>query len=249
MRAIRPWSSRRSEFGVVQPGAPIAENRAATGILDWRADWIEEVLGLAGVEPGAIDIASVQSLHGAIATHVRGVYAFDETQPTSVTWTRRRGSCSQRLAILESAARAIGVATCVRGVWVDGRFWYPRFPKLRFAIPDRVLLAWPAFHLGGTWVSASELFGTIDALAKANPSGFTNAGETLFDALVATAIDWDGDTASSASCAACNLSAEVVVDLGYFNSRDQLFAANGQTLCAPVRVVIEPLFSRRAART
>ncbi|WP_457464607.1 hypothetical protein [Streptomyces sp. TE5632] len=62
---------------------------------------------------------------------------------------RGRGSCSQRLAVLESVARASGVATRVRGLLVDGSFWYPRFPRLHRIVPEQVLLAWPEFRLEG----------------------------------------------------------------------------------------------------
>jgi hypothetical protein len=72
--------------------------------------------------------------------------------------------------------------------------------------------------------------------------GFTNAdGETLFDALARTAVDWDGVTGST-----CDLSATVLADLGRFSSRDALFAAYGQALCWPIRTVAEPVLSRWA---
>ena len=238
-----PWGSQ-IVFGQPVPESPGIENLRSTAVLDWDADWMAEVTALGGAA-SVSGVSALRRLHWVIATNVRGVYAFQETQPASVTWARRRGSCSQRLAILESAARAIGIPTSVRGVWVDGRFWYPRFHALRVAIPDRVLLAWPSFHLDGAWLSASELFETMTALADANPTGFTNKGETLFDALMTTAIDWDGQTAAQPGCAACDLSSRVLIDLGYFNSRDELFATNGQTLCAPVRAIAGPMLGGR----
>ena len=128
---------------------------------------------------------------------------------------------------------------------LTGSSGYPRFPKLSFAIPDRVLLAWPSFHIDGVWVSASELFGTITSLAQVRPLGFTNDGGTLFDALQTTAVDWDGTTNSDPVCSQCDLSSRVVIDLGYFDSRDDLFKANGQTLCAPARIIAAPFFARR----
>ncbi|SEK66054.1 hypothetical protein [Nonomuraea pusilla] len=67
----------------------------------------------------------------------------NERQPASRTLALGRGSCSQRLAVLEAVARACGVATRVRGLLVDGRFWHPRFPLLRPLVPGRVVLAWP----------------------------------------------------------------------------------------------------------
>jgi hypothetical protein len=51
--------------------------------------------------------------------------------------------------VLEAVARAIGVPTRVRGLLVDGVFWYPRFPRSKPLVPERVLLAWPEFLLDG----------------------------------------------------------------------------------------------------
>jgi hypothetical protein len=90
-------------------------------------------------------------------------------------------------------------------------------------------------------VSASEVFAPIGSLS--GNAGFANdGGETLFDAVARTAIDWDGVT-----CSSCDLSAQVLADLGYFDSRDELFEAHGQTLCRPARSIANPIMSRRAA--
>lgn len=124
---------------------------------------------------------------------------------------------------------------------MEGRFWYPRFPRLRALIPRQVVLAWPEFLLDGRWTAVSELYGDLDTLRAGG--GFTNAdGETLFDAVARTAVDWDGVT-----CSACDLSGHVLADLGYFDSRDELFRMGGQTLCPPVRIVADLVMSRRAA--
>lgn len=142
-------------------------------------------------------------------------------QPASRTLTRGRGSCSQRLAVLEAVARSADIATRSRGLLVDGSFWYPRFPRLRFAVPDTVVLAWPEFNLDGAWTSASDLFEP----PHASPAGFTNAdSETLFDALARGAVDWDGVTSSTGACSSCDLSAAVLEDLGRYDSRDELFS-------------------------
>ncbi|MGC5009831.1 hypothetical protein ACLQ2R_03600 [Streptosporangium sp. DT93] len=165
----------------------------------------------------------------------------NDTQPVSRTLLLGRGSCSQRLAVLEAAGRAGGIADRVRGLLVDGRFWHPRFPRLRPLIPRRVVLAWPEFLLDDRWVTVSELYGDLGTLREGG--GFTNtSGETLFDAVARTAVDWDGVT-----CSSCDLSGHVLSDLGYFSSRDALFRTHGQTLCMPVRLVADPVMSRRAA--
>jgi hypothetical protein len=213
---------------------------AATPILDWGSEPLQALL----VELRSRQAARVggQKLlidaHGLIAARVKPAYALEEWQRVSRTVERGRGSCSQRLAVLEAVARASGIPTRVRGLLVDSRFWYPRFPMLRFAAPDKVVLAWPEFQLDGDWTSVSELFGSLGTLSAA--SGFTNAdGETLFEAVARTAVDWDG-TASTAG-STCDLSATVLRDLGRFNSRDELFALHGQTLSWPARKFAEPV--------
>jgi hypothetical protein len=216
-----------------------------TRILDWQSDAMSELV--AALDDMLDPRGRLQQAHSLIAARVRPVYALDDQQPVSVTLTRGRGSCSQRLAALEAVARASGVATRSRGLLVDGRFWYPRFPRIRFIVPDVVLLAWPEFNLGEQWVSATELFGPVEQLS-ASGGGFTNDdGETLFDALARTAVDWDGATSTPGTCSVCDLSATVVADLGRFNSRDELFARHGQTMCWPARTLAAPVLGRWSA--
>jgi hypothetical protein len=218
---------------------------AQTGILDWASTPVQALVQVIPQTVGD-DRRVLQSAHAAIAERVRPVYALDDAQSASRTVMKGRGSCSQRLAVLEAVARAFGVRTRVRGLVIDGRFWYPRFPLLRFAIPDAVILAWPEFLLDGEWVSVSQLFGAFSP--DLNAKGFTNAdGETLFDAVARTVVDWDGVTSTPDACSACDLSAQVLRDLGYFNSRDELFAQQGQTLCGPARFIGEPVLGRWSA--
>ncbi|MQY36840.1 hypothetical protein SRB17_48420 [Streptomyces sp. RB17] len=149
------------------------------------------------------------------------------------------------------------MSTRVRGLLVDGTFWYPRFPRFHRIVPHQVVLAWPEFRLDGLsstghrtapWLTVSELFGDLDELSEDSGGGFTNAGaETLFEALSRTAIDWDGTTVCPAAGASCDLSAYVLADLGHFDSRDELFAQHGQTLCGMARLLAEPILSRRSA--
>jgi hypothetical protein len=169
--------------------------------------------------------AYLQAGYQVLREAVCPVYTVDELQPTSVTLAKGRGSCSQRFACLESMARAAGIGTRVRGLWVAGRFWNRRFRVAMPFIPLRVLLAWPQFHLDGAWVSVEELFESPASLAERNPRGFANDGETLFDAIDHVAVDFGGKTAACAS-GACDLSGFVVGDAGVFESRDELFAAH-----------------------
>ncbi|GAA3873735.1 hypothetical protein GCM10022243_43610 [Saccharothrix violaceirubra] len=231
---VTPWWRRRAESARDATGGV-----DATGVLDWTAPAVAALLARIGAHP---PVESLRAAHRLIAADVRPVYAVDDLQPISRTLRRGRGSCSQRMAVLEGVARALGIATRVRGLVVDGRFWYPRFPRLRFLVPDRVLLAWPEFALPSGWTSVGELFGGLGDLASSG-RGFTNAGgETLFDAVAHTAVDWDGMTCGSS----CDLSATVLGDLGRFDSRDALFRTHGQTLCPPLTLLADPVLSRWA---
>ncbi|MFJ9542233.1 transglutaminase domain-containing protein [Streptomyces sp. NPDC101225] len=244
--------------------APVAGGTAPTPILDWRHPQVAALLRRIGTTAGPGDpadpahrLAALRHAHRCIAATVRPVYSVEDARPVSQVLRRGRGSCSQRLAVLESVARATGVPTRVRGLLVDGAFWYPRFPRLRGLVPHQVVLAWPEFRLGhraaagrptDPWLPVSELFGDPAELSAGSGGGFTNSGtETLFEALARTAVDWDGQTPCPASGAGCDLSAYVLADLGRFGSRDDLFARHGQTLCPAARTVAEPLLGRRAA--
>ncbi|MGW3289996.1 transglutaminase domain-containing protein [Streptomyces sp. NPDC001002] len=236
---------------------------APTRILDWRHPNVSSFLSDLGLPTGPQDAlsarrtAALRQAHGWIAATVRPVYSVQDERPVSEVLRRRRGSCSQRLAVLEAVARAIGVATCVRGLVVDGSFWYPRFPRAHRLIPHQVVLAWPEFRIEGLarsggpaapWLTVSELFGSLDDVNEAAGGGFTNSGsETLFEALSRTAIDWDGTTVCPANGPSCDLSAYVRTDLGHFDSRDELFAQHGQSLCGTARLLAEPIMSRRSA--
>ncbi|MFG1613078.1 transglutaminase domain-containing protein [Nonomuraea wenchangensis] len=221
-------------------GAESAPYLAATPILDHDHP---RVLALAAEARagGAAGRGLLVAAHRLIAARVRPVYALDDEQPASRTLRRARGSCSQRLAVLEAVSRACGIPTRVRGLLVDGRFWHARFPLLRPAVPDLVVLAWPEFRPADGWLPVSELYGDLDTLREAAP--FTNTGaETLFDAVARTAVDWDGG-----GCSACDLSGHVRADLGRYVSRDALFLEHGQTVCRPVRFAVDPVMSRYAA--
>ncbi|MGW1893278.1 transglutaminase domain-containing protein [Streptomyces sp. NPDC002004] len=245
-------------------GGTAAGSTSPTRILDWRHPHVASLLRRIEITADSEDTsgparrtAALRRAHRWIAAAVQPVYSVQDERPVSEVLRRRRGSCSQRLAVLESVARASGVATRVRGLLVDGAFWYPRFPRLHRIVPHQVVLAWPEFRIGGLsptdhptapWLTVSELFGDLDELSEAHGGGFTNAGtETLFEALSRTAIDWDGTTVCPAVGTACDLSAHVLADLGHFDSRDELFARHGQTLCGMARLLAEPVLGRRSA--
>lgn len=239
-----PWprSRHRAElrrFPLVAHGSV-----AATSILDHGSATVAAFAALIE-DSHASDRLFVQSAHNLISARISAVYALDDRQPASVTISRGRGSCSQRLAVLEAVARSRGIPTRVRGLFIGGSFWYPRFPRLRPFVPKIVVVAWPEFLLDDGWVGAGELFGSLVTLSVGS-TGFTNSdGETLFDAVARSAVDWDGVTSEPGTCSSCDLSAVVRGDAGYFNDRDALFDAAGQTLCRPALMLADPVMRRR----
>lgn len=202
---------------------PDESNLVATAILDF-ADRNVAALAreLRVLHP--VDREFVRAAHAEITRRVRPVYSLDELQPASLTLRKSRGSCSQRMAVLEALARAAGIATRAHVLWVAGRFWYRRFvPLFSIFIPRRILLVWPEFWMEDSWLGLEEIYGTLDQLAALGPDPFANDGESLFDAVTRTPIDFRGRT-----CASCggkyDLSHFVVGDGGTFASRDDVFA-------------------------
>jgi hypothetical protein len=237
--------SPRVKRGPTRASEDVPGSAAATRVLDWNSARVQTWAARLTREEAESDLELIRRAHRAVADVIRPVYALDDIQPVSRTIRRGRGSCSQRLAVLEAIARRNGIATRVRGIAVDGTFWYPRFPRLHWLVPDRVVLAWPEFHLEKTWVPVSSLFGSLGEMAT-GATGYKNSdGETLFDAISRTAVDWDGACGTSS----CDLSANVVEELGYYNDRGDLFRERGQTLCWLARKAADPLMSwRRSGR-
>jgi hypothetical protein len=211
-----------------------------TRVLDWKSDAVAALERRIAGRPDQLALNWLRNAHVEVRSLIRPVYALNDTQRTSKTLRRGRGSCSQRLAVLEALARRHGIQTRVEGISVDGRFWYPRFPRASWLVPQRVVLAWPEFHIDGQWVAVGELFESDSAQASA----FTNAGEdTLFDAIGRTGIAWRGDCSEGV----CDLSGHVLESFGYFDDRDSLFERHGQTLCWTARTLGEPFMSHRSA--
>lgn len=209
-----------------------------TPVLDHQSTNVLAIARQAQSAGRGVDL--LRAAHRLIAARIEPIYALQELQPASVTIGRECGSCSQRLAVLEAVARASNIRTRTHGLIIDGRFWQQRFPCASALIPRGVVLAWPEFDLDGTWLSASHLFGTT-----ADPAPFTNStSETLFEAVGRSAVQWTPGEAAACATTSCDLSGHVLDDLGYFDSRDDLFAQHGQTFNAATRAVLDPVMRR-----
>jgi hypothetical protein len=200
-------------------------NLRPTRILDHASERVQGVVRRVS-RPAATSREYLQAAYQLLRDLVRPVYTVDELQATSATFAKGRGSCSQRFACLESLARAAGIGTRVRGLWVAGAFWNRRFRLAAPFIPARILLAWPDFHLDGAWTGVESLFDAPVRIAARNPLPFTNDGETLFDAIDHVAVDFTGTTAGCGA-GGCDLSGYVVGEAGVFDSRDELFTGPG----------------------
>ncbi|MEI5527306.1 transglutaminase domain-containing protein [Streptomyces brasiliscabiei] len=247
-RLLMSYNAQVKRAGVPagEPDRVVGSTRA-TAILDHDDPRVGALARRAESEATPRD--ALRTAHRIIARHVRPVYSVEDGRRVSRTLRLGRGSCSQRMAALEAVARAVRVRTRVRGLLVDGTYWYPRFPRLKPFVPEQVLLAWPEFRISGAWMPIGELFDAATpggATPGGAGDGFTNkGGETLFDAIARTGVRWDA--CGTASAAACDLSAQVVADLGHFDDRDELFARYGQTLCRTARTLTEPVLGRWSA--
>ena len=224
--------------------APQSPNLKATAILDIANKAIQR-LANTFIEPGQSDRTFLQKAHVCLCQMVRPVYSVNEWQPVSQTLRNKMGSCSQRMACLEAIARIAGIATRVRALHVSGSFWYPRFFFSRHFIPKRILLLWPQFCLQEIWVDLDELYSPA-ALLAATSHGFRNDGESLFEAIQKTPVDFLGKTCGLA-CAKPehDLSKFVLCDEGLFNTRDEVFERFGSFQYTLRGRVFEAVFGGR----
>jgi len=117
----------------------VAGASGETAILDHSAENVQSLITEA-MDASVDPLTMLCAAHGMLQQRVRPVYALSECQRTSRTLRLRRGSCSQRMAILEAVARGSGISTRVRGLLVRGEFWEPRFPRLAPVLPASILL-------------------------------------------------------------------------------------------------------------
>jgi hypothetical protein len=174
------------------------------------------------------DRAFLTIAHTYLVHAVRPVYSVDEWQRASTTLQKQRGSCSQRLACLEALARTCGIGTRARALRIAGSFWFPPFPYVRRLIPPEILLVWPQFFLAGSWVDFDEIYTPLVPQSGQAHEPFTNRGESLFDAVAHTAVDFFGKTkAEGRERSPCDLSSFVLADEGFFDTRDEVFVRFG----------------------
>jgi hypothetical protein len=206
---------------------PNPSNLIATAILDFRNGGIARLAAeLCGFNLPQLSFLRKAHLH--LVQNLQPVYSVNELQPASLTLQRRRGSCSQRTAVLEAIARVEGIPTRVHAFAVKGSFWYPRFRFTRPFIPKRVLLVWPQFYVGDKWLDFDELHAPIEQIAATAKSGFTNTGESLFEAVENKPVDFLGKTCGL-GCYRVDrdLSKFLLNNYGVFDTRDEVFRQFG----------------------
>jgi hypothetical protein len=203
-------------------GQANARNLVATAILDYTHTEVQSVLAHIGQsKPSPCDF--VRMAHTHISDVMRPIYSIEETMPVSKLLRTNAGSCSQRMACVEAFSRGYGIPTRVRALWLDKSFWYYRLPLLRPVMPKRTLMPWPQFYLEDRWVDFDEIYSTIAVLAEKSDHAFTNAGESLFDAVQHEPVDLLGKSAGL-NAAKFSLTKFVVGDGGFYDTRDDLLA-------------------------
>jgi hypothetical protein len=185
-----------------------------TPILDYPSPVLQPILKLL-IEDNPSPRAFVQRAHLHFSDVMRPIYSVAEKQPASVTVTLNGGSCSQRMACLEALARAYGIPTRVRGLWLRKDFWKERLPLLQPIMP-KTLMPWPQFWLEEKWVDFDEIFQPITDLCNLVTHPFTNAGVSLYDAVRSQPVDLLGKTSTH------SLRNFVVGETAFFDTRDEL---------------------------
>jgi len=197
---------------------------ASTRILDYEHPQVQSVISSVGKSDRS-KRDFVLAAHTYIVERMNAVYSMDEDRPVSETFRLNQGSCGQRMAAVEAVARAAGVPTRVRALWLDRRFWFSRLPLLRFFLPPRTLMPWPQFFFDEHWVDFDELYAPCHDLAIKTPvkHAFSNAGESLFDAIRHAPVDFLGKLKGT-DYASYDISNVVLEDGGFFDTRDELLA-------------------------
>src|ERR1700722_3758844 len=227
--------------------APTSANLQATSILDHH-DATSRDLAMRWREREPEDRKVIQAAHRYLADFVKPIYTLDERQSASRTIRKQHGSCSQRLACLEAVSRACGVPTRSRVLRVSGRFWYPRFRILRAFIPPKILLVWPQFFVEDAWIDFEEIYGPAAELAERAEQAFSNNGESIFDAVDHTPVDFMAKTCR-VGCVPSkfDLSRFVLADEGFLDSRDEVFERFGSFDTTLRGRIFEALYGGRSS--
>lgn len=201
--------------------SPREANLSATSILDYANAEIQSLKNKLS-EPKRSPRDFVRAAHKHFSDEMNAVYSIDEEQPVSKTIRLNGGSCGQRMACVEALARAYGVPTRVRALWLSGEFWRWRLPLFRFFLPKRTLMPWSQFYFDGEWTDFDELYAPLDELAAhtAATHAFTNKGESLYSAISRTPVDFFGKLKGT-PYASFDISHFVAADDGFFDTRDE----------------------------
>lgn len=203
--------------------SPNELNLVPTPILDYRRENVESLKNdLYG--PNMSERDFLQAAHGRFRDdRMPGVYSVEEDQPVSKTLSLNKGSCAQRMACVEALARAAGIPTRVRVLWLDRSIWNSRVPLLRRVLPRRTLMPWPQFFLNGEWVDFEELYGPLIEVAAHSPDNhpFTNRGESLYSSISHIPVDFFGKLKGT-DYAFYDISHFVAGDDGFMDTRDDL---------------------------
>lgn len=200
------------------------ENLASTRILDHATPAVADTAARLGAEHPA-PRAYLRAAHRYITASLGAVYSLDERFPVSRILREARGSCSQRMALLEGLARARGIPTRERALFLKGDYWAPRLPLLSRFLPERTLMPWPEFFLDGEWVGFDEVFAPLPELAVKASHRFTNRGISMYEAVEQTPVDFFGKLrrAGHPRAAEFDLTEHVAAEEGVFDSRDRMF--------------------------
>ncbi|MEE1622070.1 hypothetical protein ACQ3I4_11640 [Zafaria sp. Z1313] len=172
----------------------------------------------------------LRSVFRDVLDRVAPAYSVADWRPADAVRQKGRGSCSQRLAVVEDEARAAGIAVRTHGLEVGAAFWHRRFPRHHRVLPATVKLPWPEFLCDGAWLAAEDVFDPQPGRR------FANTGcNTLFEALIDGIVTWRGDDPHGRD----SLARHVVADHGRFPDRAAFAAACGTTFPRAVAPAVD----------
>lgn len=224
---------------------PSAANYQSTPIIDFDSVHVQAVVARLTASSSNAD-NPLAAAHSSISGTMEAVYSIDDLQPASKTFATNRGSCVQRMICLEALARGMKIATRVRALWLDRSFWYSRLPLIRSRLPAKTLMPWPQFYKDGRWIDFDEIYAPIVELAKhpAYQHAFTNAGESLFDAVQHTPVDLLGKLRKT-QYEQFDIGHFVAEDGGFYATRDDLYKAVGEQTSWLGKLVFNTLYGGR----